>query len=457
MPDSANNTHTAHATSAENTTSATGATSVPCTTSAASTDNTASATSVPSATSTTSTNPLFSFTDEERAYLQQVSQENEQHLSPYATRHSQAIFEYPEQADDDSDLVRPAFVRDVDRVLNNAFYNRCMDKTQVFPFYKNDDLTRRSFHLQLVSQTARKIGMALRLNTALIEAIALGHDMGHTPFGHGGEYILNDLSREHTGRCFNHNVHSVRLLRTVAQRNLSLQTFNGMLCHCGEKAFLEYHPQPCPDFATLENMMERCYLEPGHSQNLRPSTLEGCVVRICDILAYLGKDRQDALSIGVLDNQSYYVYDNVLGSTNWEFIRNASANLIKCSMQRDCLAMDEEVFEAISSIKQLNEQTIYQSPQAHETLDLYIAPMMARLYERFLEDVKAGDESSYIYRHHINAWMMKDNKDYCNQPPDDIVIDYLASMTDEYFVDLHNRLFPQQAVSPDTLFVAYFK
>lgn len=400
---------------------------------------------------------LFTFTAEERAYLREGQEADNAKLSPYATRHEDAIYERNDEVDEDSALIRPAFVRDVDRILNNAFYNRCVDKTQVFPFYRNDDLTRRSFHLQLVSQTARKIAGALRLNVALTEAIALGHDMGHTPFGHGGEYILNDLSREHTGRCFNHNVHSVRLLRTVAGRNLSLQTLNGMLCHCGEKAFLEYRPEPCTTFDQLDALMEGCYVNPGASQNLRPSTLEGCVVRICDILAYMGKDRQDALSIGVLQNDSYPIQDSVLGSANWEFIQNASANIIKNSIERECLAMDQEVFEAILSIKEQNTEEIYHSPQAHETLDEHIRPMMRTLYERFLADVQAGDESSYIYRHHINAWMMKDNAQYCNEDPNAIVCDYIASMTDEYFIDLYNHLYPESAVPPSELYVPYFK
>lgn len=137
---------------------------------------------------------LFTFSDDERAYLKEGYEESQQRLSPFATPDSAAIYERPNFDDDDSQLVRPAFVRDVDRILNNAFYNRCMDKTQVFPFYRNDDLTRRSFHLQLVSQTARKIGAALRLNTALIEAIALGHDMGHTPFGHGEVHSQRPVS-----------------------------------------------------------------------------------------------------------------------------------------------------------------------------------------------------------------------------------------------------------------------
>lgn len=205
-----------------------------------------------------------------------------------------------------------------------------------------------------------------------------------------GKYILNDLYHASTGRYFNHNVHSVRLLRSVAGRNLSLQTLNGVLCHCGEKAFVEYRPGACDTFAQLDAMMERCYTQPGASCDLKPNTLEGCVVRICDILAYLGKDRQDALSIGVLDNDAYEVKGSVLGSTNAEFIQNAAANIIKNSIERDCLAMDEAVFDAIISIKSRNSREIYQSPQAHETLDAFIAPMMAHLYERFLADVKAG-------------------------------------------------------------------
>ncbi|MBQ9020810.1 MAG: HD domain-containing protein [Eggerthellaceae bacterium] len=399
-------------------------------------------------------NELFEYTVEEAEYLREGYEAAQAQLSPFATRHEDAIYE---REDRESDAVRPAFVRDVDRILNNAFYNRCMDKTQVFPFYKKDDLTRRSFHLQLVSQTARKIATALRLNVPLTEAIALGHDMGHTPFGHGGEYILNDLYREHAGRCFNHNVHSVRLLRTVAGRNLSLQTLNGMLCHCGEKAFLEYRPEPCDSFEQLDAMMERCMLVPGASQDLKPSTLEGCVVRICDILAYMGKDRQDALSIGVLDDESYYVRDNILGTTNWEFIQNASANIIKNSINRDYLGMDEEVFEAIIAIKDLNNEQIYQTDAAHKTLDTYIAPMMARLYERFLHDIEVGDESSYIFRHHLNAWMLKDNVAYRAEDANAIVVDYIASMTDEYFIDLFNKLYPEDAVSKDVLYVPYFK
>ena len=409
----------------------------------------------------------FSFTEDERAYLLDGLMAEEEKLSPYATRHSQAIYErdgsarHGESAWEaltDLDLVRPAFSRDVDRVLNNAFYNRCMDKTQVFPFYQNDDLTRRSFHLQLVSRISRKVAAALRLNVALTEAIALAHDMGHTPFGHGGERMLDKLYSEHTGRHFNHNVHGVRLLHDVATCNLSLQTYNGILCHCGEKAFDRYTPAPCDTFEELFAMMERCYINAGESQNLHPSTLEGCVVRICDILAYLGKDRQDALKVHVLTPETYPATGELVGENNSQIIQNAMANIIKNSIGKPYLAMDPAVFESIIRIKDDNYQHIYNSPEAHEQLEVVIRPMMEQLYERFREDVKAGNEDSYIYRHHIHSWVMQFNEGYLERwSPDDIVVDYIASMTDDYFIDLFNFLYPEQMVPRSRLYHPYFK
>lgn len=404
----------------------------------------------------TTRSSLFEFTESQRAYLRETQQRNDSSLSPYATHHSEAIYRNPEPIDPETGFYRPAFTRDVDRILNNAFFNRCMDKTQVFPFYRNDDLTRRSFHLQLVAQTARKIGRALRLNCDLIEAIALGHDLGHTPFGHAGEHALSSLYREHTGRYFNHNAHSVRLLCSVANVNISLQTLNGILCHCGEKAFREYRPDPCESFDALDTLMERCYTQKGASEILRPSTLEGCVVRICDMLAYLGKDRQDALTVGVISPEEYHLKNNILGSTNSDIIRNASNNLIKNSIGEDCLMMDEEVFSALLAIKDDNWRHIYQSSEAQGILDQHIDSMMERLYCRLRDEAIRGDEASYLFRHHIRSWVMQFNPGYENTDPDDLVCDYIASMTDAYFIALHNHLFPTEAVSEQEIYHPYF-
>ena len=118
-------------------------------------------------------------------------------------------------ATDSASIWRPPFVHDIDKILHCPFYNRYTDKTQVFSLIKNDDITRRSLHVQLVSRIARTIGAALGLNLDLIEAIALGHDIGHPPFAHSGESYLCELYHKHTGRFFFHNVHSVRVLDVI--------------------------------------------------------------------------------------------------------------------------------------------------------------------------------------------------------------------------------------------------
>ena len=129
---------------------------------------------------------------------------------------------------DRANIIRTAFIRDIDKIIHSPYYNRYADKTQVFSFYKNDDITRRALHVQLVSRIARTIGKALGLNLDLIEAIALGHDIGHTPFGHAGEVFLDKLFFENTGRHFSHNIHSVRVLDKIFPYNISLQTLNGI-------------------------------------------------------------------------------------------------------------------------------------------------------------------------------------------------------------------------------------
>lgn len=159
---------------------------------------------------------------------------------------------------DKANLWRGAFVRDIEKILHSPYYNRYTDKTQVFSFYRNDDISRRSLHVQLVSRIGRNIGEVLGLNTNLIEAIALGHDIGHTPFGHAGERFLSKLLYENTGRYFNHNVHSVRVLDDMFKRNISLQTLDGILCHNGEFELQEYRPCILRGFEEFDQKVEEC-------------------------------------------------------------------------------------------------------------------------------------------------------------------------------------------------------
>ena len=228
----------------------------------------------------------------------QILEDRKNHReNPYAFSDEEIVRRAP--AHDIANLWRPAFVRDIEKILHNPYYNRYSDKTQVLSAYQNDDISRRALHVQLVARIARNIGRMLGLNEDLIEAISLGHDIGHTPFGHAGERFLNELYHAHTGRLFNHNVHSVRVLDKLVSRNMSLQVLDGVLCHNGEMELERYQPVELTDFQQFDKRVEDCYTDPEANKQQIPSTLEGCVMRISDIIAYLGKERHDAVKVGI--------------------------------------------------------------------------------------------------------------------------------------------------------------
>ena len=338
---------------------------------------------------------------------------------------------------------RPNFARDIDRILYSPYYNRYTDKTQVFSLMKNDDITRRSLHVQLVSRIARTIGRALNLNLDLIEAIALGHDIGHTPFAHAGEVYLNELYRNHTGRFFNHNIHSVRVLDQIFPMNLSLQVLVGIGGHNGEIELKEYRPVPMDSFELFDQEIEKCYQIPGYANKIQPSTLEGNVVRISDIIAYLGKDRQDAERVRMLEKNAFASSD--IGTINSEIINNLVVNIIENSYGEPYIKLDEKHFEALQSSKRENYAMIYESEAGRVKLDLTVRPMMAEIYEQLLEDLKLGKTHSPIFTHHmdyVNQTHYARQTPYEKTEPNQLVVDYIASMTDDYFIDLHHYLFP---------------
>ena len=377
-------------------------------------------------------------------------------VNPWRADEFQAIRRDPSH--DVATRIRPSFVRDAEKILHSPYYNRLSDKTQVFSLFMNDDLTRRALHVQIVSRIARSIGAVLGLNTDLIEAIALGHDIGHTPFGHMGEHCLNTLFHEYTGLFFDHNVHSVRVLDNIFRHNLSLQTLNGILSHNGEFEQQEYRPQPLESFEAYDELIEKCRSHDVLLEHLVPSTLEGCIVRISDMIAYVGKDRQDAeRAVGKDSIPNYEISD--IGSHNAEIINNLTVDLIENSYGKDHLLLSEEMFTALRSIKRENYQLIYDNQQVNQTSEELIEKMFRRLYEQLRDDLIAEDKHSYIFRHHIyfvDAWRKryKDSRAYCAELPDQIVTDYLASMTDDYFVELHTQLFPDETAIE---YVPYFK
>ncbi len=348
---------------------------------------------------------------------------------------------------DKENMWRPEFIRDVEKIMHSPYYNRYTDKTQVFSFYKNDDITRRGFHVQLVSRIARNIGRLLNLDLDLIEAIALGHDMGHTPFGHAGEKYLNNLYHEKTGRYFNHNVHSVRVLDGIFNLNLSLQTLDGILCHNGEFELGEYKPSKLRTFGQFDKVMEDCYTDQGAIERLIPATLEGCVVRICDMIAYLGKDRQDALKTKVISDAEMFKADN-LGVHNAAIINNLIVNIVENSYGKKYIKLDDEYFNELRKSKQDNYKYIYGSSKVTKKNDQLITPMFEKMYQKLLIDLITGNKRSPIFIHHINYVnnyrRFYTAESYLETEPNQIVVDYIASMTDDYFVELFDFLFPKE-------------
>ena len=357
---------------------------------------------------------------------------------------------------DVANAIRTPFIRDIDKILNCPYYNRYADKTQVFSFYKNDDISRRGLHVQLVSRIARTIGSALGLNLDLIEAISLGHDIGHTPFGHEGERILDELFYEHTKRHFSHNIHSVRVLDKIFPYNISLQTLNGIASHDGEMELCEYYPKTLTSFDEFDKQIENCYLDKANVKKLVPCTLEGCVMRISDIIAYLGKDRQDAERAKIITSEEYT--DCEIGTRNAEIINNLVVSIVENSYGKDYIKLDEKTFDALQQIKNENYEKIYKDKNIKERFDFTIKPMMTELYEKLLDDLDSNNQKSPIFTHHIayvNKSYYKRENPYEEEEHNQIVVDYIASMTDDYFLDLYHFLFPES--EREIEYIGYFE
>lgn len=365
--------------------------------------------------------------------------------NPYRTSDEDAV-RREERPADRSSIWRPAFVRDVEKILHMPAYNRYAGKTQVFSFRSNDDLSRRGLHVQLVARIARDIGYALGLNCDLIEAIGLGHDLGHTPFGHAGERCLNDVFHGRTGRWFFHNVHSVRVLDKLYGRNISLQTLDGALCHNGEYEQRVFELSGLSSFGEFDRVVDECVSGGGAViGHLRPMTLEGCVVRISDIIAYVGRDRQDAIEAGLLTGDAFE--DGLGGAYNSWILTHASADIIEHSYGKDRIEMSEELFAEIRRAKAENYAKIYRSSGIEGERAEVLARAFELMYERCLDDLHKRDESSFIFRHHImriEEQLAHYGRTYDWQSdPEQTVVDYIASMTDGYFAELASKFFPQ--------------
>ena len=354
----------------------------------------------------------------------------EEDLAEYASFSKDAIRDFDES---DKDF-RNEYERDVDKIIYSLSFTRYIDKTQVYSLRYNDNISRRMTHVQYVSRISRTIARALKLNEDLCEAIALGHDIGHVPYGHEGEYILNDISKEKMGRCFAHNLQSVRDLYVVENNgkgiNLSLQTLDGIMAHNGEILQDEYRPifDKTKQGFLLE--YEMCFADDSNIKKIRPMTLEGCVVRISDIISYIGRDIEDAIRLGFLkyeDIPSDIL--EVLGTNNSEIINTVINDVVENSYGKDYIKMSQEVYDAMIKLKKFNSENIYKKSMTDEDRCV-LREKFKFLYDTYIEAINNKYLDNSIYKDFLNYMDEK----YLRNTQDGIkVIDFIAGMTDNYF------------------------
>jgi dGTPase len=366
-----------------------------------------------------------------REIAKDLLKQQEGALSPQATLNSQADRRRRE-AQLEAGYRQPYSV-DTDRILHSLAYTRYIDKTQVFYLIENDHITHRVLHVQLVSKIARTIGRFLSLNEDLIEAIALGHDIGHIPFGHDGEKILTQLCRAHGIGSFHHNLQSVQFLDRVEKKgrgwNLCLQTLDGILCHDGEIHNQQLAPHRGKTFSDLDSEISAKKQDPD--TELTPMTMEGCVVRMTDTISYIGRDIEDAIRLGLIKRSDLPgKCVRMLGSTNGTIVYNLVSDVIKNSYRQAYVAFSAGVSDALRQLKEFNLNRIYMNPKIKQHLGM-IEQLFEILFDQYLTDLLKKNRSSAIFTQYLKDMA----PDYIGQHrPEEIVRDFIAGMTDQYFL-----------------------
>lgn len=356
---------------------------------------------------------------------------HETYLNQYASFNKDAI-RFKEFEED----IRGHYFRDIDRIIHSLSYTRYIDKTQVFSINDNDNISKRIIHVTLVSKIARTIARGLNLNEDLTEAIALGHDLGHVPFGHVGEKFLDELSQKYTNTYFLHNIQSVRTLMDIEDKNLTIQTLDGIMCHNGEFALQKYYPKQKNKEEFLEEY-EKCYQNKEIAEHLVPMTLEGCVVRISDMIAYLGRDIEDAIRLNLLKSTDIpKEITEVLGNTNKDIVNTIILDIIKNSFNKNYLLLSDKVYYAIKNLKRFNYENIYYKANSKERLK-EIKNMFETVFYYYLQDLNNNNYSSDIYKIFLNEMTDEYKEKNSNER---IVIDYISGMTDDFFTTVYNTI-----------------
>lgn len=333
---------------------------------------------------------------------------------------------------------RLPYKRDVDRIVHSKAYSRYVDKTQVVYLVDNDHITHRSLHVQLVSSFARGIAEILRLNLDLVEAIALGHDVGHPPFGHEGEGYLSELSNEFAGIPFTHPWQSCRLFTELEPLNLGLSVYDGFLCHDGGMRGNKL----VPNFGKTwhQHFEEKKLKLKDPNGNIWPGTLEGCLVKLCDTMSYLGRDIEDAIGLGIIKRCE--IPKTMLGDSNRVILSVLSQEVIKNSYGQDYIAISEETYAALKLLRTFNFERIYTHPRLKVESNK-VRRSYRILFEYLLSDFEKQEKNSYIWHKFLH-----------NKTPNYLegssspqkVIDYISGMTDKYFIKTLEQLVVPQPI-----------
>ena len=371
--------------------------------------------------------------------LDKLNQEEKHRLSPVATLNCQGI----RRVREDRIGHRQPFALDADRILHSRAYTRYIDKTQVFCLIDNDHITHRVLHVQLVSRIARTIGRFLFLNEDLIEAIALGHDIGHPPFGHDGEKILSDLCHEYELPPFQHNIQSVRFLDRLERKgngwNLTLQTLDGILCHDGEIFDNELTPEPLAGFDAFDQKLTAKEQHPATI--LLPMSLEGCVVRISDTIAYIGRDIEDAILLKMINRSDIPEQcRKILGETNGTIVYTLVTDLINASSvpqpssskpyQPPIIRFSPEISQALKRLKQFNYDKIYHHPQTKKHI-VEIKTCFTTLFHQYMEQLK---KDRNLVDPAIDLMTDVAHSYSAREVPAAMVRDFIGGMTDDFFL-----------------------
>ncbi len=379
--------------------------------------------------------------------------DRERALAPVAARSDTAIYRHEEAGRREGP--RLSFWRDSDRILHSFSFNRYVDKTQVFSNIEDDRISHRVIHVQFLAKIGRFIGRVLGLNEDLIEAIALGHDVGHCPFGHEGEKVLDRACARHGIGHFHHNAQSVVFLDQVESAyrnqpnpfpglNLSMQTLDGILCHNGEVQVREIEPEHVSGqdasqvIARLDANLDKAIRSPK-STDPQPMTTEACIVRFVDTISYVGRDIEDAITLGLITREE--IPDTLLGNTNRHMIDILVKDLIKNTQDAGLskVSYSKDVHQALIVLYEFNMKRIYK----HKMLTSKIQDVpgqMDKLFEQACDDVARGNEGAAVFTDHVRLV----GRDYLEQnkaTPAIIARDFVAGMTDRYFKKVAAALF----------------